>query len=189
MMAAPSALQQDVLLAATDKAAVHVLDATSGASLYALRTAGRAQTVSVPAAALTAEKNDPSFIHGVELAEKGSRGSAVRRQNACAVTCTADGAHCVGGGLSGKLYLWQVASGRLLLAWDAHFKPPTALACSLCDGYLLSAGEDAIVLAWSFAELLDAAHAHHVSPRPFRTWTDHTLHWRRSAWRPVGSTI
>ena len=26
------------------------------------------------------------------------------------------------------------------------------LACALCDGYLISAGEDGIVLAWSFAE-------------------------------------
>ena len=175
-MAAPSALQQDVLLAATDKAAVHVLDATSGASLYALKD-GRPCTNGLCATggfALTAEKNR-SFIHAWSWQKEQPRFRCQAPERVCCLTCTADGAHCVGGGLSGKLYLWQVASGRLLLAWDAHFKPPTALACSLCDGYLLSAGEDAIVLAWSFAELLDAAHAHHVSPRPFRTWTDHTL--------------
>ena len=72
------------------------------------------------------------------------------------VACTSDGAHCFAGAASGKLYLWQVASGRLLLAWDAHFKAATAL--SLCsDNFLISAGEDAQILAWNVAQLLQAA--------------------------------
>ena len=47
-------------------------------------------------------------------------------------------------------------------------------------GGVFSAGEDALVLAWSFADLLHAAHASRAGgmsapPAPLRTWTDHTL--------------
>ena len=33
-----------------------------------------------------------------------------------------DGWLCAGGGLSGRVYLWEVSSGALLRAWDAHYK-------------------------------------------------------------------
>lgn len=37
-----------------------------------------------------------------------------------AVSC--DGSLCAGGGISGRVYVWEVSSGTLLRAWDAHYK-------------------------------------------------------------------
>lgn len=73
------------------------------------------------------------------------------------ILATSDAAHVVGGAVSGKLYLWQLSTGRLLLAWNGHFRGVTALATVAADGYLVTAGEDAILHVWSFASLLSAA--------------------------------
>ena len=172
----------ETLLCATDKGLAHVVDARSGASLHTLKDCHPLARglCAAPGFVLTAEKGKP-YLHAWSWKKEQPRYRCQTPERVGCVVCTSDGAHCVGGGASGKLYLWQIASGRLLLSWDGHFKPVTALATALCDGYLISAGEDALVLAWSFADILHAAHAARVggglgaSPTPMRTWTDHTL--------------
>ena len=169
-------MQPESLLAASSTQGVaQQCDPRSGALLRTLkdcRACGNGLAASAHFVA-TAER-DRSFVH---LWSWGKEQPHYRCQAPERLTCiaaTADGAHCFAGAASGKLYLWQVASGRLLLAWDAHFKAATALAlCS--DNFLLSAGEDAIVLAWNVAQLLQAA-AERIAPPPaMRTWTAHTL--------------
>ena len=95
------------------------------------------------------------------------------------LTCSADGVHCFGGGGSGKLYLWEVPTGRLLVVWNGHFKPVTAVAAALSGGYLISTGEDAAILAWDLAMLLLPTPAlvmgSSPAPSPWRTWTEHML--------------
>jgi pre-rRNA-processing protein IPI3 len=169
-------MQAESLLAASSTQGVAQLcDPRSGAlqrTLKDCRACGNGLCASEHFVA-TAER-DRSFVH---LWSWGKEQPHFRCQAPERLTCiaaTADGAHCFAGAASGKLYLWQVASGRLLLAWHAHFKAATAL--SLCsDNFLLSAGEDAIVLAWNVAQLLQAA-AERIAPPPaMRTWTAHTL--------------
>lgn len=108
-----------------------------------------------------------------------------------ALTCTSDGAYCVGGGVSGRLYLWATRTGSLLLAWDAHFKSVGALALAPDDGLLLVGGADALVTVWSLADALAAAEADTAAasvgagggrarapagaPLPVWTWSAHAL--------------
>ena len=166
---------ESLLAASSTQGVAQLCDPRSGALLRTLkdcRACGNGLCASAHFVA-TAER-DRSFVH---LWSWGKEQPHFRCQAPERLTCiaaTADGAHCFAGAASGKLYLWQVASGRLLLAWDAHFKAATAL--SLCsDNFLLSAGEDAIVLAWNVAQLLQAA-AERIAPPPaMRTWTAHTL--------------
>ena len=172
----------EALLCASDKGVAHVLDARSGASLHALKDCRPcAGGLCAAGGFVLAAESGRSFVHAWSWRKEQPRYRCQAPERVCCLACTADGAHCVAGGQSGKLYLWQVATGRLLLSWDGHFKPVSALATALCDGYLLSAGEDAIVLAWSFADLLHAAQSARdatgfaPAPTPYRTWTDHTL--------------
>ncbi len=44
--------------------------------------------------------------------------------------------------------LQQMATGRLLRVWEAHYKGVTALAWTQDDMFLLSAGEDALLHLW-----------------------------------------
>lgn len=95
-----------------------------------------------------------------------------------ALVCTSDGTYCVGGGLSGRLYLWAVRSGALLLAWDGHFKSVTALALTADDARLVAGGADALVTVWSLAEALacsEASGARGAAPVPAYTWSAHAL--------------
>lgn len=167
----------DLLLCSTPTASAVLVDARSGGQLHTLKDCRPAVhgLCASGSFVLTAERGR-SFVHAWSWRKEQPRYRCQAPERITCLTCTADGAHAVGGGVSGKLYLWQLATGRLLLAWDAHFKPPTALTCALGDGFLLSAGEDAIVLAWNFASLLHAASTHSATPpSPVRTWTEHTL--------------
>ena len=122
---------------------------------------------------LTTER-ERSFIHLWSWAKESPQYRCQAPERLSCVLCTADSAHCLAGAASGKLYLWQLATGRLLVCWDAHFKSATALASCDRDGWLLSAGEDALIFVWSFASLLDAAESG-KKPRPHYTWSSHAL--------------
>ncbi len=39
-----------------------------------------------------------------------------------AFTSSPDGSACAGGGISGAIYVWDTASGRLLRTWPAHYQ-------------------------------------------------------------------
>ncbi|CAM9095070.1 unnamed protein product [Ascophyllum nodosum] len=67
-----------------------------------------------------------------------------------------DGSLCAGGGVtSGRLYLWEVATGALLRVWDAHYKAVSALTFSLDGCFLYSGGEDAMVSSWNMLAVVD----------------------------------
>jgi hypothetical protein len=70
------------------------------------------------------------------------------------VATTPDGLHVLAGGRSGRIYVWEAASGSLLRAWDAHFKAVTCLALSGDGGVLFSGAEDTLVKAWAMGEVL-----------------------------------
>ena len=177
----------ELLLVSTDKAVAHVVDAHSGASLHTLKDCRPTPNglVASTSVVMTAESTR-SFVNIWSWRKEQPRYRCQTPERVTCLVCSADGAHCVGGGVSGKLYLWQVATGRLLLSWDAHFKPATALHFVLGDGFLLSAGEDAILLVWNVAGLLHAAHARAPAPSPLRTWTEHVLPISAIAVAPCG---
>ena len=158
-------MQAESLLAASSTQGVAQLcDPRSGALLRTLKDC-RPGTNGLCASehfVATAER-DRSFVHLWSWGKEQPHFRCQAPERLTCVAATADGAHCFAGAASGKLYLWQVASGRLLLAWDAHFKAATAL--SLCsENFLISAGEDAIVLAWNVAQLLQAPPASCLLP-------------------------
>eukprot|EP00850_Spirogloea_muscicola_P013947 SM000097S24800 [mRNA] locus=s97:332384:335507:+ [translate_table: standard] len=71
------------------------------------------------------------------------------------LAATGSGAFLAGGGQSGRLYLWEVASGALLRSWPGHYKAASVLAFSDDDSLLLSGGEDALVHVWPLLRVLD----------------------------------
>jgi pre-rRNA-processing protein IPI3 len=68
------------------------------------------------------------------------------------IAVTSDGAFCVAGGISGKIFAWDVASGTLLRVWRGHWKSVSALLFWGTDSCLISGGEDAAVHVWSLNE-------------------------------------
>ncbi|OVA15662.1 WD40 repeat [Macleaya cordata] len=66
-----------------------------------------------------------------------------------------DGTYIIGGGSSGNIYLWEVASGRLLKKWNAHYRAVTCLVLSDDESLLISGAEDGFVRVWSLLMMFD----------------------------------
>ncbi|KIO25848.1 hypothetical protein M407DRAFT_24804 [Tulasnella calospora MUT 4182] len=93
------------------------------------------------------------------------------------LTCIAadnEGRYCAGGTANGKIYLWEVASGILFNAFDAHYRKITVLRFTLDGTALVSGSEDSRVTVWTLSSLLDNDLQHEI-PTPYCTLADHTL--------------
>ncbi|PKA57327.1 Guanine nucleotide-binding protein subunit beta-like protein B [Apostasia shenzhenica] len=66
-----------------------------------------------------------------------------------------DGSYFIGGGLSGHIYLWELASGKLLNKWTAHYRSVTCLALSDDESLLVSGSEDGSIRVWSLLMTFD----------------------------------
>jgi len=70
-----------------------------------------------------------------------------------------------------KINIWQPATGRIVTVINsAHYRPVTCL-CFTDDGsFLISGGQDGMVLAWNFLILVSG-----TSTTPTYSWSDHSL--------------
>lgn len=97
------------------------------------------------------------------------------------LTVSNDGIYCVAGTGSGRLSVWELATGRLLREWSAHYKAITALRFTSDDVFLLSGGGDAVLNAWLFGDVVAAPTSDLASnqatdaPCPWVEWADHSL--------------
>ena len=70
---------------------------------------------------------------------------------------TIDGLYIFGGGkISGNIYIWEVSTGQLIRAFEAHYKGITALSVSSDGNYLVSGSEDTVLKVWLMGDLLDS---------------------------------
>ncbi|KAG2663648.1 hypothetical protein I3760_16G042900 [Carya illinoinensis] len=86
-----------------------------------------------------------------------------------------EGTYIVGGGLSGDIYLWEVASGRQLRKWHAHYRAVTCLVFSDDDSLLISGSEDGSVRVWSLFMMFDDIRQQEASHLYEHNFSEHTL--------------
>uniref|UniRef100_A0A0C9QSM2 TSA: Wollemia nobilis Ref_Wollemi_Transcript_11576_1308 transcribed RNA sequence n=1 Tax=Wollemia nobilis TaxID=56998 RepID=A0A0C9QSM2_9CONI len=93
------------------------------------------------------------------------------------IACNTDGTYIVGGGSSGRIYLWEVPSGQLLKVWPAHYKALTCLVFSDDESLLISGAEDGFVRAWPLLIALDedAALQAETQFQPLHNFSAHNL--------------
>ncbi|KAF9583077.1 Pre-rRNA-processing protein ipi3 [Lunasporangiospora selenospora] len=90
----------------------------------------------------------------------------------CLATSTR-GTYCAGGTESGRVYIWEIATGILHRVFDAHYKRVTVLRFSSDDTVMFSGSEDSVAHVWMVSSLVDDTLLE--SPAPHYSWTDHTL--------------
>jgi WD40 repeat protein len=100
----------------------------------------------------------------------------------CALAASGDGTLLAGGGASGRLYLWDAATGELCREWQAHYKATSCLAFSPCGALLASGGLDGVAHCWDVAALLDVSASPGSSgggsgapPAASVSWSGHTM--------------
>ncbi|TMW69654.1 hypothetical protein Poli38472_001810 [Pythium oligandrum] len=82
------------------------------------------------------------------------------------------------GAQSGKMYVWDVKTGELVMVWDAHYKGVSAVALTSDDSHVITAGEDAVVHVWRLMDILDepdVTASFQQGLTPLVSWTDHVL--------------
>ncbi|KAK4492119.1 hypothetical protein RD792_002916 [Penstemon davidsonii] len=65
------------------------------------------------------------------------------------------GTYLAGGGVSGDIYFWEVATGKLLKKWHAHYRAITCLVFNDDQSLLISGAEDGCVRVWSLFLIFD----------------------------------
>lgn len=85
------------------------------------------------------------------------------------------GQYLFAGGRSGKLYVWQSASGALIRTVNAHYRGITRCKVSRCGTYLVTASEDSTVSVWSVSDLVENPTQHAPAIRAFKSLSVHSL--------------
>ncbi|KAL6572456.1 hypothetical protein OROMI_013414 [Orobanche minor] len=67
------------------------------------------------------------------------------------------GTYIAGGGISGDIYFWEVATGKLLKKWHAHYRAVSCLIFNDDQSLLISGAEDGCVRVWSLFLIFDDA--------------------------------
>ncbi|KAJ3073860.1 Pre-rRNA-processing protein ipi3 [Podochytrium sp. JEL0797] len=90
----------------------------------------------------------------------------------------------VGGGISGRVYMWELATGNMVAMYDAHFKPIKVVAFSADDSAFVTAGDDAFAHVWLVARVTNAVDPAAAS-QSFATMTGHSLPITDAAFSPT----
>uniref|UniRef100_A0A2P2KS70 Uncharacterized protein MANES_18G038500 n=1 Tax=Rhizophora mucronata TaxID=61149 RepID=A0A2P2KS70_RHIMU len=86
-----------------------------------------------------------------------------------------EGTYIVGGGVSGNIYLWEVATGRLLRKWRAHYRSVTCMVFTEDNSLLVSGSEDGGVRVWSLFMIFDEHQREQLSQLYEYSFQEHTL--------------
>ncbi|KAJ0049020.1 hypothetical protein Pint_15698 [Pistacia integerrima] len=70
------------------------------------------------------------------------------------ISCSKDGVYLAGGAPSGNAYLWEVANGRLLTFWRAHYKSIKCMVFSDDGSLLITGSDDGMICIWSMIRLM-----------------------------------
>ncbi|XP_037459771.1 protein ROOT INITIATION DEFECTIVE 3-like isoform X2 [Triticum dicoccoides] len=84
-----------------------------------------------------------------------------------------EGNYLIGGGVSGDIFFWEVASGELLVRWHAHYRDVRCLA--LYDMLLVSASEDGNIKVWDLLTMLDEQSRFEAKTPYLYNFNQHTL--------------
>lgn len=80
----------------------------------------------------------------------------------------------IGGTSQGKIYLWQISSGNLMLVHAAHYQKITAITFVMHDTFFLTGSEDSRLCLWKLSDIVDL-YAKKEEIRPLKTWNNHSL--------------
>ncbi|CAG7851713.1 SubName: Full=Related to WD-repeat protein crb3 {ECO:0000313/EMBL:CCA68749.1} [Serendipita indica DSM 11827] len=81
---------------------------------------------------------------------------------------------CVAGSASGRIYVWEVASGALFKSFAAHYRAVTVIRFHSDGETFVTGSEDSSISIWSISRIVDYEQENQV-PTPLLTLSDHTL--------------
>ncbi|KAK4555231.1 Pre-rRNA-processing protein ipi3 [Recurvomyces mirabilis] len=114
-----------------------------------------------------------SVVH-VYSREKGNHEATVPfTERITCITLVCDDTVLALGTAEGRIFLWEVATGRQVTTSQAHLQAVTVLVAEPASNFLLSGSADSTVHVWSVAGLLSFANTGTQDLTPLRTFTSH----------------
>ncbi|TPX68869.1 hypothetical protein SpCBS45565_g02821 [Spizellomyces sp. 'palustris'] len=177
-------LSEIAVTASSSDTAVQICDLRSGVVLGSLKgnksDPKTTATLPMPAAGGTlfsssflAAQNDRALVHLWSWSKGQLHTKFVLPEKLCSMEVSHSGEYCVGGGYSGRVYVWQLNSGRLIRMFDAHYKAVRVVRFSSDDVAFITGGEDAVANVWLLSRVLDP-NSESVSS-PHRSLSGHAL--------------
>jgi len=102
----------------------------------------------------------------------------------CSLASDLQGTLLLAGNRSGRITVWDIQSGALLVTWNAHFQAVSCLSISTCSSFVVSAADDGSVKVWDLGAVIDESSGPSSTSLsvgavkttlPFRTHSSHTL--------------
>jgi pre-rRNA-processing protein IPI3 len=106
--------------------------------------------------------------------EKGNHEATIpftERINCLTLAC--DDAVLVLGTAEGRIFLWEVATGRQVTTAQSHLQPVNQLAVDAASNFLISSSADSTCHVWSVPALLSFSNDGSQPLAPLRTFADH----------------
>ncbi|KAI8818530.1 quinon protein alcohol dehydrogenase-like superfamily [Fimicolochytrium jonesii] len=173
-----------VTASSTDPA-VHIWDLRSGAVLGTLKgnksNARATATLPLPShlggalisSTFLAAQNDRGLVHAWNWAKAQLLTKFVLPENLTSLAMSNSGIYAVGGGQSGRVYIWQMNTGQLLRAFDGHYKAVKVIRFTTDDLAFITGGEDSVANVWLLASTIDPQAD--TDPSPHRSLSGHAL--------------
>ncbi|KAI9090455.1 quinon protein alcohol dehydrogenase-like superfamily [Phlyctochytrium arcticum] len=186
-------LSEIAIVASSTEPTIQIYDLRSGTSLGALKgdkcDRNTLATIPLPVdlsnggtllpRGVLAAQNDRALVHYWSLTKGQITQKLVVNEKLTALVTSNNGLYCVGGGASGRLYVWELRTGRLLRAFDGHYKAVRVIRFSSDDRAFASGGEDAAVNIWLMSDItgvaIDSFTQHNQSPSAYVTLSGHSL--------------
>ncbi|CAM8918992.1 unnamed protein product [Rhodiola kirilowii] len=86
-----------------------------------------------------------------------------------------DGTYIIGGGSLGNIYIWEVATGKLLRKWHAHYRGVTSLVWLEGHLQLVSGSEDGNIRVWSLSLIFDDQRREEADRLYEHSFSEHSL--------------
>ncbi|KAJ3155961.1 Pre-rRNA-processing protein ipi3 [Geranomyces variabilis] len=155
-------LAEVAVTASSSGSLVYVWDLRSGAILASLKGNNSAPrtTTTLPSQCLysdafLAAQNDRALVNVWSWAKSQILAKFPLPEKLSALCASHSGQYCVGGGESGRLYVWEMATGKLLRTFDAHYKAVRVVRFTDDDAAFVTGGEDSVANVWRVAGVVD----------------------------------
>ena len=152
---------------------IHEFQPLQGQRTIFKKSATPRNCLAVSSTHIFAAQAEKAVVH-IYSREKGNQEAIVpftERITSLALACSE--AVLVLGTGEGRILLWEVASGRLVVTSQSHLQAVTALAVDPTQNFLLSTSKDSTVHVWSLPALLSFVNAGTSPLSPLKTFTSH----------------
>lgn len=119
-------------------------------------------------------QNDKALVNVYRWHKEGIDQKIVVPEKLDTLSASPDGIWLLGGSGTGRIYLWEIASGNLLFVREAHYQAITSCTFTHDNLAFVTASADATVQVWRLADVLDP-HANQELLRPWKSFTQHTM--------------